>query len=158
MLTVERAGTCYGPGDRVKVMVIFKNDGIPAASLRTFEFQLKETIIYRGGSHIAGKKGAPQVQISPIGEQKIPVNTTIYQGQAHRAELGCFIPQTHTNTSISSARHLDISYTIVVRAVLAAGKPLTMELPVTVSNWPRYAPKFVACSWALIVVQQEHVD
>lgn len=157
VLTVERAGTCYGPGDRVRVIVSFKNDGIPAASLRAFEFQLKETIIFRGGSHMPGKKGAPQVQVTPVGEQKIPVNATIYQGQSHRAELGCFIPQTHTNTSISSARHLDISYTIIVRAVLATGKPLTMELPVTVSNWPRFVLYFATVVMNLIIILQEYV-
>lgn len=138
ILTVDRTHTCYGPGDRVKVLATFKNDGIPAAALRAFEFLLKETIIYRAGPNVSGKKGAPQVHVTPIGEQKVPVNMTVYQGQQHRAELGCFIPQTHTTTTVSAARHMDISYSINVKAVMGTGKPLLMELPVTVSNWPRY--------------------
>ncbi|KAH8117396.1 hypothetical protein DFH11DRAFT_1851743 [Phellopilus nigrolimitatus] len=137
MLTVDRTHTCYGPGDKVKVLATFRNDGIPAAALRAFEFLLKETVIFRAGPHVSGKKGAPQVHVAPIGEQKVPVNKTVYQGQQHRAELGCFIPQTHTTTTVSAARHIDIAYSINVKAVLATGKPLLMELPVTVSNWPR---------------------
>lgn len=140
ILTVDRTRTCYGPGDSVKVVATFKNDGIPAAALRAFEFLLKETIIYRAGPHLSGKKGAPQVHVTPIGEQKLFVNMSVYQGQQHKAELGCFIPQTHTNTTVSAARHMDIAYSINVKAVLATGKPLLMELPVTVSNWPRCVP------------------
>ena len=112
LLTVDRTHTCYGPGDRVKVVATFKNDGIPAAALRTFEFLLKETIIYRAGLNAPGKKRAPQVHVTPIGEYKMSVNMTVYQGQSHRAELGCFIPQTHTNTTVVAARHIDISYKI----------------------------------------------
>lgn len=137
ILTVDRTHTCYGPGDRVKVIATFRNDGISAATLRALEFLLKETIIYRAGPHATGKKGAPQVHVTPIGEQKVPVNLTIYQGQQHKAEMGCFIPQTHTTTTVGAARHIDIAYSINVKAILATGKPLLMELPVTVSNWPR---------------------
>lgn len=137
-LTVDRSNTCYGPGDRVKVMAAFKNDGVTVASLRAFEFVLKETVIFRAGPHVSGKKGAPQVYVSPIGEQKVPVNATIYGGQQHRAELGCFVPQTHTTATVNAARHIDIAYSITVKAVLSSGKPLLLEFPVTVSNWPRY--------------------
>lgn len=69
--------------------------------------------------------------------KRFPVNLTIYQGQQHKAEMGCFIPQTHTTTTVGAARHIDIAYSINVKAILATGKPLLMELPVTVSNWPR---------------------
>ncbi|KAL5529184.1 hypothetical protein ACEPAG_5158 [Sanghuangporus baumii] len=137
MLTVERSHTCYGPGDRVKVLATFKNDGIPAVALRTLEFLLKETIIYRPGTSTPGKKRAPQCHVMPIGEQREPVNMTVYQGQQYATELGCFIPQTHTNTTVVAARHIDIGYSIQVKALLATGKPLLIELPVTVSNWPR---------------------
>ena len=137
MLTVDRSHTCYGPGDRVKVLATFKNDGIPAMALRTLEFLLKETIIFRPGATTPGKKRAPQCHVTPIGEQKEPINVTIYQGQQYAMELGCFIPQTHTNTTVVAARHIDIGYSIEVKAVLGTGKPLLMELPVTVSNWPR---------------------
>lgn len=137
-LVVDRSNTCFGPGDRVKVTASFKNDGVTVASLRAFEFLLKETIIFRAGPHVLGKKGAPQVYVSPVGEQKVPVNATIYGGQQHRAELGCFIPQTHTTATVNAARHIDIAYSITVKAVLSSGKPLLLEFPVTISNWPRY--------------------
>ena len=38
----------------------------------------REMIIYRAGPHATGKKGAPQLYVTPIGDQKIPVDLTIY--------------------------------------------------------------------------------
>ena len=136
-LTVDRSHFCYGPGDRVAVTSTFRNDGVSAANLRAFEFLLKETVIFRAGPQVTGKKGAPQVKVTPIGEQKVPVNATVYGGQAHKAELGCVIPQSHTTTTVNSARHIDIAYSIIVKAVLSTGRPLLVEMPVTISNWPR---------------------
>lgn len=98
---------------------------------------LKETIIFRSGAHASGKKAAPQVRTTIIGEQKVPVNLTLYGGTQHRAELATMVPQGHTTTTVTAARHIDITYSIVVNAVFPAGKPLLMELPVTISNWPR---------------------
>jgi hypothetical protein len=58
-------------------------------------------------------------------------------GQVHRSELAVMVPQNHTTTTLTSARHIDITYILVVKALMGAGKPLVMELPVIVSNWPR---------------------
>lgn len=137
-LTVDRAHTCYGPGDRISVMATLKSDNLSTVTLRAFEFMLKETIIFRAGPHVPGKKGAPQVKVATIGEQKVPVNVNLYGGTHHTVELACFIPQTHTTTTVNAARHIDIAYSINVKAVLSSGKPLLMDLPVTVSNWPRF--------------------
>lgn len=136
-LTIDRTHTCYGPGDRVAVLATFRNDGVTTAALRAFEFMVKETIIFRAGPQVSGKKGAPQVKVSVIGEQKVPVNASVYGGQQHKVELSCIIPQTHSSTTVNAARHIDIAYSINVKAVLGAGKPLLMDLPVTISNWPR---------------------
>lgn len=150
-MTVDRTHTCYGPGDRVSVTATFRNDGVTVAVLRAFEFMLKETVIFRAGPRVAGKKTAPQVKVSSIGEQKTPVNLTIYGGQMHRAELACVIPQTHTTATVNAARHIDIAYSINVRAVLGSGKPLLMDLPVTISNWPRYVDSihFKSLRWIM---------
>ncbi|KAI0261407.1 hypothetical protein BC834DRAFT_479510 [Gloeopeniophorella convolvens] len=138
MLTVDRSQNCYGPGDRVSVQATIRSDSIHTVILRGFEFTLKETTIFRAGPHATGKKGAPQVKINIIGEQKVPVNMTLHGGQSHRSELFVTVPQTHTTTTLTSARHIDITYVLIVKALMGTGKPLIMELPVMVSNWPRY--------------------
>lgn len=91
------------------------------------------------------KKGAPQVKINIIGEQKVPVNKTLYGGSMHKSELSCTIPQSHTTTTLTSARHIDITYVLGVKALMGTGKPLIMELPVIVSNWPRWVFFCVSC-------------
>jgi hypothetical protein len=135
-LVVERDATCYGPGDRLSVMATLRCDAPAATILRGFEFALKEATVFRP----TGKKAAPQVRVVIVGEQKVPVNATLYGGQQHRAELNCVIPATHTTTTLASARHIDITYTLTVKALMGSGKPVQGDLPVVVSNWPRFAP------------------
>ena len=137
VLTVDRSQNCYGPGDRVSVTATVRSDSLHTVILRGFEFTLKETTIFRAGPHSTSKKGAPQVKINIIGEQKVPVNQTLYGGTAHKTELACTIPTSHTTTTLTSARHIDITYILGVKALMGTGKPLIMELPVIVSNWPR---------------------
>ena len=137
MLTVDRAQNCYGPGDRVMVLATIRSDSPHATILRGFEFTLKETTIYRAGPHASGRSGGPQIKINIIGEQKVLVNMSMHSGQLHRSELAVAVPQNHTTTTVNSARHIDITYVLVVKALMGSGKPLIMELPVIVSNWPR---------------------
>ncbi|KAH7889190.1 hypothetical protein F5I97DRAFT_482937 [Phlebopus sp. FC_14] len=137
-LTVERSRTCYGPGDRVSVMAILKSDSVHPIVLRGFEFTLKETTIFRAGPQASSsKRSGPQVKTANIGEQKVPLSVTLFGGTQHKAELGCLIPNTHTTTSLNAARHIDITYVIIVRAWIGSMQSVTMELPVIVSNWPR---------------------
>jgi hypothetical protein len=137
ILTVDRTQSCYGPGDRVSVMATIKSGGLDTVILRGFEFTLKETTVFHPPHHTS-KKIAPLVKVVPIGEQKVPVNVTLYGGSQHKAELTCTIPQTHMTTSLGSARHIDITYTINIKALMGTGAHLKMDIPVTVSNWPRF--------------------
>ena len=136
-LTVDRGRTCYGPGDRVSVMAILKSDAVHPVVLRGFEFTLKETTIFRAGPQATSKRSGPQTKVANIGEQKVPLNATLYNGTQHKAELGCLIPNTHTTTTLNAARHIDITYVIVVRAWIGSMQSVMIELPVIVSNWPR---------------------
>lgn len=144
-LTVERRQTCYGPGDRVSITAILRPETVQPVILRGFEFTLRETTVFRAGPHAsaasgggANKRTGPQVRVTTIGEQKVPLSATIHNGSQHKAELGCLIPNTHTTTSLNAARHIDITYVIIVRAWTGgASQSVAMELPVIVSNWPR---------------------
>ncbi|KAI0672832.1 hypothetical protein C8Q78DRAFT_1021602 [Trametes maxima] len=136
-LVVERAHTCYGPGDRVVVMATVKSDTVQTVMLRGFEFMLRETTVFRAGPHTQSKKGSPQVKVGSIGEQKVPVNVTLYGGTQHKAELNVTIPSHHTSATINAARHIDITYVLTVKALMNTGQPVIMDLPVMISNWPR---------------------
>ncbi|KAG1865224.1 hypothetical protein C8R48DRAFT_772922 [Suillus tomentosus] len=138
-LTVERQRTCFGPGDRVSVMAILKSDSVHPVIVRGFEFSLKETTIFRASTQSGqtGKRNGPQVKTGLVGEQKVPLNVTLFGGTQHKAELGCLIPNTHTTTTLNAARHIDITYTILVKAWFGSMQAVFIELPVIVSNWPR---------------------
>ncbi|EIN06986.1 hypothetical protein PUNSTDRAFT_135687 [Punctularia strigosozonata HHB-11173 SS5] len=157
-LTIDRNHTCYGPGDRVSVSATLKSDSLHTVILRGFEFTLKETTVFRAGPHATGKKAVPQVRVSVIGDQKVPVNATLYGGNQHKTELSCMIPSMHTSTTLNSARHIDITYILVVRALMGTGKPIIVDLPVMISNWPRNvsveAIKRIGPTQALSLVHQ----
>ncbi|KAJ6546448.1 hypothetical protein DFH09DRAFT_643262 [Mycena vulgaris] len=136
-LIVERSSTCYGPGDRVSLFATVKSDALHTVILRGFELTLKESTIFRAGPYTSGKKSAPQVRVLTISENKFPVNATLYGGTQHRTELTCMISPDHTTTTLNAARHIDITYTLSVKALMGTGTPLIMDLPVIVSNWQR---------------------
>ncbi|KAJ7734953.1 hypothetical protein DFH07DRAFT_117678 [Mycena maculata] len=136
-LIVERNATCYGPGDRVSLFATVKSDALHTVILRGFELTLKESTIFRAGPYTSGKKSAPQVRVLSISENKFPVNATLYGGTQHRTELTCMISPDHTTTTLNAARHIDITYTLSVKALMGTGTPLIMDLPVIVSNWQR---------------------
>lgn len=131
-------------------MATTKSDTLNTVILRGFEFSLRETIIFRGGPHNTGKKAAPQSKVNITGEQKVPVNTTLYGGGQHKAELTITIPAHHTTTSLSAARHIDITYVLSVKALMGTGLPLIMDLPVIISNWPRCIQSFRRISFLTI--------
>ncbi|KAJ3778770.1 hypothetical protein FB446DRAFT_342989 [Lentinula raphanica] len=54
-----------------------------------------------------------------------------------KAELTCSVSQNHTTTTLNTARHIDITYVLSVKALLSTGQPLVMDLPVVLSNWQR---------------------
>lgn len=137
-LIIERTNTCYGPGDRISIMAIVKSESMQTIVLRGFEFSLRETTVFRAGPNTVGKKAAPQVKTGSVCEQKVPVNSTLYSGAQHKAELAITVPAHHTSTTLNAARHIDITYVLTAKALLATGKPLVMDLPIIISNWPRY--------------------
>jgi hypothetical protein len=142
-LIVERNATCYGPGDRVSLFAAVKSDALQTVILRGFELTLKESTIFRAGPYTSGKKSAPQVRVLTISENKFPVNATLYGGTQHRTELTCMISPDHTTTTLNAARHIDITYTLSVKALMGTGTPLIMDLPVIVSNWQRYKIRLI---------------
>ncbi|KAH9930769.1 uncharacterized protein B0H18DRAFT_1116880 [Fomitopsis serialis] len=136
-LIVERGRTCFGPGDRIAVSATVKADNMHKDTLRGFELTLRETTVYRGGPHTTGKKGAPVIKVVHIAEQRVPLNAALFGGMQHKADLFVTVPAQHTSTTLNTARHIDITYHLVVKALMATTQHVSFDLPVLVSNWPR---------------------
>ncbi|KAF8577259.1 hypothetical protein K439DRAFT_1639867 [Ramaria rubella] len=134
ILAVDRTNTCFAPGDRLSVIATLKSESLSPVVLRGLEFSLKETIVFQ--SH--GKKNGPNVQTMIISEQKTPVSMTIYGGTQHKAELSCIVPGNHTTSSVNTGRHIDIGYSLNIKAIIDLANPVAMDLPVTITNWPRH--------------------
>ncbi|KAK2459509.1 hypothetical protein APHAL10511_008493 [Amanita phalloides] len=137
-LTVERNQSCYGPADRISVTATIRSDSPQVIMLRAFEILLKETITYRGHIYVAGKKGEPLTRTNIIADNKFQVNTPMQGGMQTTQDLYCMLSPSHTNTTLTAARHIDITYVLIVKALAGNGLPLVIELPVIVSNWQRH--------------------
>lgn len=140
-LVLERTQTCYGPGDRVGIVAILKSDSLSLNVLRMLEFALRETVVFRAGPQANNKKSGPLVRTGNIGEQRMTPNINLYAGQQFRTELGCVIPATHSTATVNAARHIDVSYNIHLKAHLDNGRELALDVPVTISNWPRFVAR-----------------
>ncbi|KAF8055857.1 hypothetical protein FPV67DRAFT_1567047 [Lyophyllum atratum] len=136
-LFVDRGQTCFGPGDRISVIALLRSDTLDNTILRGFELTLKESTIYRAGPHSGKKSTAPQVKVITISDSKLAINAPLFAGTEHRAELTCSISPNHTTTSLSSARHIDVTYVLSIKAIVDQRPPIAMDLPVIVSNWQR---------------------
>ncbi|KAF8634511.1 hypothetical protein AX15_000844 [Amanita polypyramis BW_CC] len=136
-LTVERNQSCYGPGDRISVTASVWSDNVHTVILRSFEILLKETISFRGHMFVAGRKGEPMTRTANITDNGYQVNTPLHRGMQTTQDLYCILPMMHATTTLTAARHIDINYVLLVKALVGAGQPLIVELPVIISNWQK---------------------
>ena len=142
-LLVERTNTCYGPGDRITIQATVKSDAMHTIILRGFEFSLRESMILRparftpSSSNKSSSGGGPQSGVKTLSETKLPINITLFGGMTHTSEISCQISPHHSTTSLNSARCIDVTYLLLVKALMGTGAHLEMELPVVLSNWQR---------------------
>lgn len=94
--------------------------------------------MFTAGVHAAGRKNStPQTKLANISESKTPVNATLYGGTQNTQELSFTLSGNHTTTTLNAARHIDVTYTLCVKALMGTGTHIVMELPVIISNWQR---------------------
>ena len=136
-LMIERNHTCFGPGDRIAVNATMKSDSLHTVILRGFELALKETTVLRAGPHGARGRTQPQSRTIAVAEGKVMLNYTMYGGQQKSAEISCTLNPKHTTPTLNAARHIDVTYTLMVKAVMGTGDNLVIDLPVIISNWAR---------------------
>ena len=138
-LTVERSYTCYGPGDRVAAKATLKSTNVTGL-VRSYEMALRETAVFRRGPGSGTKSNVgPIVRSDFIGSERLPARATIRPGLSDTVELKCTIPATHTTTTVVTAQHIEIVYSLAVRATMEDGTELVIDnIPVMMSNWPRY--------------------
>lgn len=100
---------------------------------------IRETAVFRRGPASGTKANAgPTVRSNFIGSDKLPVRVVIRPGLSDNVELKTTIPASHTTTTVVTAQHIEIVYSLAVRAQLEGGIELVIDnIPVMMSNWPR---------------------
>ncbi|KAL4266005.1 Arrestin C-terminal-like domain-containing protein [Pleurotus pulmonarius] len=136
VMTVSRDRTCFGPNCAITTMVVLKSERLGSNILRGFEMQLVETMALTT-AHTATKKALTQTHETVRAECKLPVNVPLYGGEQRQVELRCLVPPHHACSTVNSARHIDISYNLNIRAFIATGQQIALKLPVVVSSWPQ---------------------
>lgn len=113
-LTVNRTHTAYGPGDRIAVQTLVRNDTPRTNQVRYYEFSLREHVVYRPGPAAGGKRTAPPPRTFAVQEQKIPITmaSPLHPGMQAKAELSLQVPFNHTTTSVSWAQSKFIPYVL----------------------------------------------
>ena len=137
-LTVERGNVCYGPGDRVQLHATIQCSKAPI-NVRSFEMALRETAVFRAAAEGSNKtSNGPRIRSAFVGSEKVPVNMNIPATGSQSCDLGCLIPTTHTTTTVVTAAHIEVIYSVAVRAMFADGRDLVIDnIPVMMSNWQR---------------------
>ncbi|KAG6893488.1 hypothetical protein C0992_009773, partial [Termitomyces sp. T32_za158] len=136
-LVVDRNQLCHGPGDRISLRALLRSDTLSDTVLRGFELTLKEYSRFHPGQQAGKRAVPPQERVVIICESKLAINGALFPGQEHRAELTCSISENHTTTSLNSARHIDVTYLLCVKAIVDNVPTIVMDLPVIISNWQR---------------------
>lgn len=138
-LTGERNNTCYGPGDPVVVRATLKSL-TGTGTVRSYEMALRETAVFRHGPNSGTKSiTGPIVRSNFIGSERLPVRVTMRPGLSDTIELKSTIPASHTTTTVVTAQHIEIVYSLAVRATIEGGTALVIDnIPVMMSNWPKY--------------------
>ncbi|KAG8902423.1 hypothetical protein FRC01_009577, partial [Tulasnella sp. 417] len=140
--TVNRTRQAYGPGDRIAVQSLVKNDTSQVNQVRYYEISLREHVMYTpAGNQNGTRKMMTQPQTRPraIVEQRIPITmaSPLHPGMQAKAELSLQVPFNQRTTTVSFAHRIEVNFVIYVRAVLATGLQLFLDLPITMSHWTR---------------------
>ncbi|KAJ7599104.1 hypothetical protein C8J56DRAFT_182070 [Mycena floridula] len=127
-LVVDRNSRCFGPGDRIVLNATVRCDSDTAEILRGFELTLLETTVFR-----EQKPKEPTV----ISKTKLPVNVTLDPEMQHTVEVSCPLSADHTTTTLTTAKRIEVTYVVAIRALMGSGIHLNIELPVVITNWRR---------------------
>lgn len=121
-------------------MASLKSDSPIPFSFRGFDMTLRENVSFRAhpGATTSKKVNIPQARTTVIGEQKEPANVILHHSMKHVAAIKCALPQSYNAMTVDAARLIDIRYTIHVSAVLEGGRVLDLQIPLTISPFPKH--------------------
>jgi hypothetical protein len=143
---VHRTGTCFAPGDRVKVKIIVYSNRVEPAKLKSVAFSIKETVTFHGlkssgkvplTSNTPGSGQRASQTVETVSQKAKQVGKKLYKGDSLNYDLECVIPKTHSLLSISTAKHIEVSYTMRVYVDINKAPIVIDHIPMLMTTFPR---------------------
>lgn len=142
---LRRDRSCYAPGDKVNVKIIVYSNRVEPAKLKSVAFSIKETVTFHGvkssrmsltSSGANAQKPASQ-HVETIAQRAKQVGKKMYKGDSLNFDLECTIPKSHGLMTISTAKHIEVSYTMRVYVDISKAPIVIDHIPMIMTTFPR---------------------
>lgn len=143
---IHRSASCFAPGDRVKVKIIVFSNRVEPAKLKSVAFSIKQTVTFHGvknsrlnlTSNSAANENKPASQhVETITSKAKQVGKKLYKGDSFNYDLECVIPKTHSLMTISTAKHIEVSYTMRVYVDISKAPIVIDHIPMLMTTFNR---------------------
>ncbi|UZJ53489.1 hypothetical protein CBS101457_002809 [Exobasidium rhododendri] len=143
---LRRERNCYSPGDKVKVKIIVMSNRVEPAKIKSVAFSIKETVTFHGVKSSnrmaltsnAANETKPAMQHVEIVTQKAKqVGKKLYKGDSMNFDLECTIPKSHALMTISTGKHIEVSYTMRVYVDISKSPIVIDHVPMVMTTFLR---------------------
>lgn len=130
-LTLFRNQHCFGPGDSIDARVALVSEAKKVVKPKHLTLTLKETVTFKGspsnGADLKGKgrarpdpaaKSTASQRITNIATRAFPSGKKLTPGESRLYDISLPISKHHALMTISTAKHIEVSYTYVSTPVL----------------------------------------
>lgn len=141
---LRRQRYAFAPGDKVSVKVIVSSSRVEPAKIKSVAVTIKETVTFHGvkpsrksltSSSTSAKPSMQRVEI--ISQKAKTVGKKIYKGDSNDYDLECIIPKSHPMMSISTGKHIEVSYTLRVYVDISKSPIVIDHIPMMMTTFPR---------------------
>lgn len=127
---LRRETVCLGAGDTLALNVDLQSERLAPVKITRLELVIRETIITRepvsstaaAASSDAQSSRKVLSQSTDIVSTKTAANSLLYSNESTSHVLSAVIPSTHYRFTVQNAKHLEVKYTLRVRAVIEVPK------------------------------------
>jgi len=143
---LRRERYCYAPGDKIRVKVIVQSNRVEPAKLKSVAVTIKETVTFHGvkpskKSMTSNSNSAqPSMQRVEVVTQKAKqIGKKIYKGDSKDYDIELVIPKNHALMTISTAKHIEVSYTMRLYVDISKSPIVIDHVPMMMTTFPRQA-------------------
>ena len=142
---LRRERNCYAPGDRVKVKIIVMSNRVEPAKIKSVAFSIKETVTFHGlkssrmtlTSNAANSTKPASQHVETVTQKAKQVGKKLYKGDSMDFDLECTIPKSHSLMTISTGKHIEVSYTMRVYVDVSKAPIIIDHVPMVMTTFPR---------------------